>query len=160
MELLKDERTTRFDVFTSLAEETLEFYEGLVDAIEDAAFRALFMERVARQRRLIAEIQTSRRARGELPQRGDPERAYMHALYEQTLGLAGGGDRRVLTAIVEAASETDAAAEDVLACGPPPDQVRLIDAFRSSCEGLIRSVRARIGEDLARPARIRHDCKQ
>ncbi len=145
MSITKDETTTRLDVFTSLAAETLEFYERVHDYIEDEAAGSGLSTHLDTQRRLLDNVKADQRARGGLPQEGDPERAQLHGLYVRLSAAvrSGGGDALILEAVVNAATELAESADAVLECDIPPDQAELLTAFKTDCNALVDVMRGR-----------------
>jgi hypothetical protein len=95
MNLFKDERTLRLDDFDLAATEALELGRDLAERIEDAALQALVADHVASQSALLRQIDDVRRAQGDLPQAGDPERAHLGAAGAHLRAIMLPGDTTV-----------------------------------------------------------------
>jgi hypothetical protein len=137
----KDEVTTQLDIFTSLASETLEFYERVRGDIAHESARTVLGAHLTEQRRLLDDLEEIRRARGGLPQEGDPERAQLRALYVRMAALPASGDARILESVTEAAAALRARAEETLGYGLPESLSRPLAAIQSDCDSLIESLR-------------------
>jgi hypothetical protein len=153
MNLLKDDATTRIDVAMGLADETTDLYRDLREHLENPALVVELEAAISEQTELLGELRSSRQARDDLPQAGDPERAHLRALLAEVQGFlksvtasaASGAssdmDAQLVQAIVEATSRLDTELENAAQCDLPPNELRLLDRYRQSCASLDRALR-------------------
>lgn len=146
MTLLKDDRTLRLDDLDIAASEAEALYEDLERRIDDDALRALVAEHAAAQREALGRVDEIRRARGDLPQAGDPERSHLGAAGAALRALVLPGDpaAHYVESLLDAAAKVSAALDDALAIDLDPDLRRLLTDLKDRNAAFETALRARL----------------
>lgn len=131
MNLIKDDRTLRLDDFELAANEALGLYAGLLESVEEPDLQGLLTETVAGQSSLLEKILDTRRALGELPQAGDPERSHFDAFGARLRALVLPGDaaEHYVDSLIEAARNVAVELDQALALALDPKLERLLREF-------------------------------
>lgn len=147
MGFLKDKSTADYDAFTSLADETLAFYGEVVGFVEGPELGELVRSAAEEQSSLLEAIKTSRRARDDLPQAGDPERSRLQAVLAEARAFFAGdeGDKQLGANVHRATVELRSRVTQLLSCDLPDDELELLERYRLACESLER----RLAENTA-----------
>jgi hypothetical protein len=143
MSLLKDELTAQLDDVTRSASETLEFYADVVPQLESAELARLLESRCAAQRLLLERIAAYRRARGELPEAGDPERSHLGAAaaHLRARVLPGNATMHYAESVLEAAAKLGVEIDEALAAGPDEVLRAMLESFKGANAGFEQQVR-------------------
>lgn len=143
MDIVKDDSTRQFDELTQLADETLDFYRDLVGRLEDETLRARLGACVDEQDRRLERLVEHRRARDQMPQTGDPERAHLRALWTEIGALLtpGKSDAHIVEALLEAAARVRETLDHASATEPSDAQAQLLGDFERSCADFERALR-------------------
>jgi hypothetical protein len=142
MNLIKDDRTLRLDNFELSATEALGLCNDLEEHIDDPALRALLAKHVAAQTELLRQVEHVRRARGELPQAGDPERAHLGAAgaYLRAVVLPGDATTHYAESLHAAAAKVSTALEEALAIEHDTTLARLLSEFQGANEDFVAAL--------------------
>ncbi|MBN1240199.1 MAG: hypothetical protein JXB36_16970, partial [Gammaproteobacteria bacterium] len=121
----------------------LRLYGDLQEQIEDARLNALLHEALSSQSKLLRDIVDARRALGDLPQAGDPERSHLGAAgaHLRAMVLPGSARSHYVETLLEAAAGVSAELDAALAIDLAPQLKRLLEAFRESNAAFVTALR-------------------
>lgn len=146
MSLIKDDKTTCLDALSVAATETCTVYEDLVGRIEDPQLQALVREHAVLQRSIQETVEDLRRAAGELPQAGDPERGHFGAAgaYVRALVLPGDTTTHFIESLRAASARMSACLDDALALELDAPVKPLLERWRQANAAFDAALRAQL----------------
>jgi hypothetical protein len=135
MSWFKDERARRLDQVTRQADETLTYYRDLVERLESKPLREELVGAIEQQEGLLRRLRQCRRAQGELPQAGDPERGHLQALLAEARSMlvADEHDPAIIDGLLETTAKLQAEVSDALKIDDlAADEATVLAAYRDA----------------------------
>lgn len=133
MSIMKDETTARLDDLHRDGMEALGVFDDLARRIDDDDLRDLVAAHADAQRELLERIATVRRARGEMPHAGDPERSHLEAAgaVVRAALLPGRNTTHYVETLLEAARNVERHVDAALSLDLDAQLRRVLEAFRA-----------------------------
>ena len=145
MSLVKDPATVRLDDLHREGMEAIGVFEDLAERIDDAGLEGLVAAHGAAQRNLLERIADLRRARGEMPHAGDPERSHLEAAgaFVRAVLLPGQTSDHYVESLLEAAGRIEEHLGAALALDLAPEVRDLLESFRRDNTDFRQALRQR-----------------
>lgn len=146
MSFVKDEATSRLDDLYREGMEAVGVFEDLEERIEDVDLKGLVSAHAAAQRRLLERSADLRRARGEMPHAGDPERSHLEAAgaFVRAVLLPGETGGHYVESLLDTAAKVEKLLDDALALDLDGEMRRALESFREDNAAFLSELRKRL----------------
>jgi|GEM_PF-2654004 hypothetical protein len=133
MSFVKDETTVRLDALHREGMEAIGTFEDLEERIDDVDLRGLVAAHAAAQRTLLERTADLRRAAGEMPHAGDPERSHLEAAgaFVRAVLLPGETSSHYVESLIDTALRVEKLLDDALALDLAAELRRALESFRA-----------------------------